>query len=45
MRTLLTDGRNIGARYQRFRWDAAGVDAGFAEEFALDDGDLHSGFD
>src|SRR5215470_6170317 len=39
------DGSGIGARYQRFGRDAAGVDAGSAEQFSLDDGDLHSGFD
>ena len=39
------DVRGIRARHEGFRRDAAGVDAGPAEVFALDDGDFHPGFD
>ena len=32
----------VGARDQRFRWCAAGIDAGAAEASAFDDGNFHS---
>ena len=35
--------RRIGARHQRLGRRAAGVDAGAADEIALDDRDLHAG--
>jgi len=34
--------RRVGARHQGFGRNAAGIDAGAAEVFALDDGDFHA---
>ena len=33
----------IGAGYQCFRWNAAGIDAGSTEKLSLNDGDIHPG--